>query len=173
MHIPLFFIYRRFIMQLLGVSFGEGNDKLGAVFTFSLPSKITCPGSSLWCRKKCYGTRYERLREKCRIAYERNLLLTKKPERFSGLMIGVIPRILSSFRIHVSGDFYCPEYIESWIKICSTFPNINFWAIHKIMERKIAYRSFRKAKGFTKCTAFRFNRSNHAASFPKLADCLY
>ena len=30
-------------MQLLGVSFGEGNDKLGAVFTFSLPSKITCP----------------------------------------------------------------------------------------------------------------------------------
>jgi hypothetical protein len=115
-------------MQLLGVSFGEGNEKLGSIFTFSLPSQITCPGSSQWCRKKCYGKRYERLRFKCRNAYERNFALSKTPEKFSRLMIGVIPRILSSFRIHVSGDFYCQEYIESWIKICSTFPTINFWA---------------------------------------------
>lgn len=115
-------------MQLLGVSFGEGNEKLGSVFTFSLPSKITCPGSSLWCTKKCYGARYERIREKCRSAYEKNLTLSKKTKKFSALMIGVIPRILSSFRIHVSGDFYSSEYVRSWINICSAFPRISFWA---------------------------------------------
>lgn len=115
-------------MKLLGVSFGEGNKKLGSVFTFSLPSKITCPGSSPWCQKKCYGTRYERRRVTCRNAYERNLTLSKMPKNFSDLMVGVIPRIITSFRIHVSGDFYCPEYVRSWIKICNSFPQIKFWA---------------------------------------------
>jgi len=31
-------------MHLFGLSLGEGNRKIGDVFSFSLPSGITCPG---------------------------------------------------------------------------------------------------------------------------------
>jgi len=112
---------------ILGVSFGEGNKKIGDVFTFSLPSKITCPGKSIWCQKYCNAARFERLRPSCNGAYERNLLLTKNQDRFTDLMIGILPRILPCFRIHVSGDFWSQEYINSWIKICNTFPQTKFW----------------------------------------------
>ena len=69
-------------MKLLGVSFGEGNMKVGEVFSFSLPSKVTCPGASPWCLKHCYAYRYERLRPSCQKAYKRNLALTKNPDTF-------------------------------------------------------------------------------------------
>lgn len=141
-------------MQLLGVSFGEGNEKLGEIFTFSLPSKITCPGSSKWCREKCYGKRYERRRLKCRNAYDRNLALSKTPEKFSGLMIGVIPRIITSFRIHVSGDFYSIEYIESWIKICSSFSNIQFWAYTRSWNVRTLIASLEKLRNLSNVQLF-------------------
>ena len=115
-------------MNLLGVSFGEGNMKVGDVFSFSLPSRVTCLGASPWCLKHCYAYRYERLRPSCRRAYRRNLALTRDPEKFVKTMIGVIPRILPCFRIHISGDFYSHFYIEAWERICSEFPQTKFWA---------------------------------------------
>jgi len=114
-------------MHLFGITFGEGNIKLGEVFTFSLPSVITCPGASIWCKKYCYSLSYERLRPTCRSAYEQNLLLAKDPKQFEKIIIGVLPRILPCMRIHVSGDFWSKEYIESWIKICLAFPQTKFW----------------------------------------------
>jgi len=114
-------------MRLFDVSFGEGNTKLGSVFTFSLPSFSTCPGASSWCRKHCYSMRYERLRPTCRSAYERNLLLAKNPKRFTKIIIGILLRILSCVRIHVSGDFWSPAYIDAWRQICIAFPQTKFW----------------------------------------------
>ena len=43
-------------MRLFGVSLGEGNAKVGDVYTFSLPSHATCPGASPWCLEHCYAT---------------------------------------------------------------------------------------------------------------------
>ena len=115
-------------MYLLGVSFGLGNPKVGEVFTFSLPSIITCPGASIWCKKYCYSLSYERLRPTCRSAYEQNLLLAKDSKQFEKTLIGILPRILPCMRIHVSGDFFDGNYIESWIKICNAFPQTKFWS---------------------------------------------
>jgi hypothetical protein len=115
-------------MKLFGITLGEGNQKVGEVFTFSLPSIISCPGASQWCKKHCNMTRLEKYRPACRKAYQQNYLITKNPEKFQETVIGVLPRILSCFRIHVSGDFYSKEYIHSWIKICQAFPNTRFWA---------------------------------------------
>ncbi len=123
-------------MRLLGVSFGIGNEKIGNIFSFSLPGKITCPGASEWCLKKCYGYRYEIRRPNCRSAYLMNLVLTEDSEQFTRMMIGIIPRIIPSFRIHVSGDFYNSEYILSWIKICMSFPEIKFWTYTRSWEVK-------------------------------------
>lgn len=114
-------------MRLFGVSLGEGNTKVGDVFTFSLPSHVTCPGASSWCREHCYAHRYERLRPGCLQAYERNLLLAQRPEEFVRVMTGILPRILPSMRIHVSGDFHTREYIDGWREICVAFPQTRFW----------------------------------------------
>lgn len=114
-------------MRLYGVSLGEGNAKVGEVFTFSLPSKTTCPGASAWCLKRCYAFRYEQRRPKCREAYEDNLVVARDPRKFTRTMIGILPRIMSSFRIHVSGDFMSRDYISSWVRICQAFPRTRFW----------------------------------------------
>ena len=63
-------------MQLTHIRLGNGNMKIGAVPTFSLPARLTCPGASPWCLSHCYALRVERLRPSCRMAYARNLLLT-------------------------------------------------------------------------------------------------
>jgi len=115
-------------MRLFGVSLGEGNIKIGEVFNFSLPSITTCPGASSWCLKYCYAHRYERLRPRCRKAYRRNLALAQKTETFVRTMIGVLPRIMPSFRVHVSGDFFSGSYVEAWMRICLEFPQSRFWA---------------------------------------------
>ena len=114
-------------MKLFGVSLGEGNTKVGEVFTFSLPSKTTCPGASSWCLKHCYAHRYEQIRPTCRNAYEANLDLANDPMEFERTMIGILPRIMEAFRIHVSGDFHVSTYIQSWWRICQAFPQTEFW----------------------------------------------
>jgi len=115
-------------MRLFGVSLGERNKKVGEVLNFSLPSIETCPGASSWCLKHCYGRRYEKLRPACLRAYERNLNLAKDTKRFAWTMIGILPRIVPCFRIHVSGDFYSSEYVDAWRQICREFPNVKFWS---------------------------------------------
>jgi len=115
-------------MRLFGVSLGEGNAKVGEVFTFSLPSHTTCPGASPWCLKHCYAYRYERLRPSCLRAYQRNLVLAQRTSEFVRVMTGVVPRILSCMRIHVSGDFHSAEYVDGWYRICAAFPQTRFWS---------------------------------------------
>jgi len=115
-------------MRLFGVSLGDGNTKIGDVYTFSLPARTTCPGASPWCLKHCYAHRYEQLRPVCRRAYQRNLALAQRPSEFVRLLTGVLPRILPCMRIHVSGDFHNVRYCESWRHICAAFPQTSFWA---------------------------------------------
>lgn len=115
-------------LRIFGIGLGTENKKLGSVFNFSLPSGITCPGQSEWCQSRCYASRYERRRPRCRTGYERNLAITKNEDRFAELMIGILPRILPCFRIHVAGDFHENSYVDSWITICKAFPQTKFWA---------------------------------------------
>lgn len=107
---------------------GKGNSKVGRIPTFSLPSRLTCPGASAWCIKHCYARRFERLRTLCRLGYSRNLVLTWDVERFISTMLKEIPPGLPCFRIHVSGDFYSPEYCQAWHNICLERPLVRFWA---------------------------------------------
>ena len=114
-------------MRLFGISLGEGNMKVGEVFTFSLPSKTTCPGATAWCLTHCYAWRYEQIRPACQKAYQSNLALATDTERFQRTMIGVLPRIMPSFRLHVSGDFFNADYCSAWFEICKAFPQTRFW----------------------------------------------
>jgi hypothetical protein len=104
-----------------------GNRKVGRVWTFSLPSVLTCPGATAWCRAHCYARRIERLRPNCRRAYGRNLSISLSSERFVERVLDDLPADATHVRIHVGGDFYDAAYIESWRRICLARPNTFFW----------------------------------------------
>ncbi len=105
----------------------EGNSKVGKVRTFSLPSFATCPGASAWCLRHCYASRIERIRPNCRKAYARNLALSLDPANFVRSMQKALPEDTHLVRIHVGGDFYCPEYVQAWEEICHARPLTRFW----------------------------------------------
>ena len=105
-----------------------GNTKVGRVWTFSLPSFVTCPGASTWCRQHCYAWRFERLRPNCGRAYVRNLALSLEPDLFVGHVLESLPEDAPLVRIHVGGDYYSVEYAEAWCSICKARPNTQFWS---------------------------------------------
>ena len=108
------------------ISIGKGNLKLGNIKNFSLPSGISCPGKSVWC-KNCYAEKYEKRYKNCLVAYGRNLKLSRQSS-FSNLVIGQLKSTKGfNVRIHPSGDFYSQEYINDWIKICKKLNDHNFW----------------------------------------------
>ena len=113
---------------VLKVCVGHGNSKVGNIPTFSLPSRLTCPGASPWCIEHCYARRIEQLRTLCRAGYSRNLVLTWDAERFISTMLKAIPPDLPCFRIHVCGDIYDREYSNSWQRICLQRPRVQFFA---------------------------------------------
>jgi hypothetical protein len=106
----------------------QGNTKVGKVWTFSLPGFVTCPGASAWCREHCYAGRFERLRPNCRRAYVRNLALSLEPDRFIRSVLDALPESAPFVRVHVGGDYYNPEYIAAWRRICAARPRTTFWA---------------------------------------------
>jgi Gene product 88 len=106
----------------------RGNTKVGRVWTFSLPSFLTCPGASAWCRQHCYAARFERIRGNCRRAYVRNLALSLEPERFVDSVLESLPEDAPLVRVHVGGDYYSIEYAAAWLTICETRPATSFWS---------------------------------------------
>lgn len=105
-----------------------GNSKVGEAWTFSLPSFVTCPGASPWCRKHCYAWRLEKLRPSCRRAYVRNLAISLEPKRFVPYVLDALPENATLVRIHVGGDYYAKEYCDAWYDICKTRPDTKFWS---------------------------------------------
>ncbi len=110
------------------VRISPGNQKLGAVATFSLPSETTCPGASEWCARRCYAKRVEKRWVHCVDAYAFNFLASLRPGAFVDSMLARIPPDLPAFRIHVAGDFYAAFYVEAWRRICRRRPQTRFWA---------------------------------------------
>ena len=104
-----------------------GNKKVGRIWTFSLPSVLTCPGASAWCREHCYARRMERFRPNCR-AYLRNLALTDNPDAFVRGTIESLPDDARFVRIHVGGDFHSTLYCNAWERICAGRADVSFWA---------------------------------------------
>ena len=104
----------------------KGNDKLGNIPSFSLPSIQTCPYSTSICRRLCYAAKLERIYPNVKKAYSHNLAASSDP-LFVQNMIKAIGKS-KVFRIHVSGDFYSVDYIQAWDVIISECPNTMFYA---------------------------------------------
>lgn len=93
---------------------------------FSIPAYKTCPGASEWCRKMCYASKGRFIFGMVKDAHERNFNEVES-EGFIAKILKEIPKS-GEFRIHVAGDFYSVNYIQMWIDICNSKPDIRFWA---------------------------------------------
>lgn len=102
---------------------GKGNTKLGPdVYTYSrLPGRIggTCPGSSMECEYICYAKRVIQTPPVWEV-WTRNSQTEDVPE--------TLPPGAKYIRIHVSGDFSSPNYIQQWIALVRRNPDVWFWA---------------------------------------------
>jgi len=113
--------------QAFATPLSLGNKKVGRVWTFSLPSLLTCPGASAWCRGHCYARRMEQFRPNCRLAYLRNLHITEDPVAFVRGTLESLPNGAQFVRIHVGGDFHTSHYSKAWVQICEARPDVSFW----------------------------------------------
>jgi len=98
--------------------YGRGNSKLGPnVFTYSKLPGPSCPGATE-CIKYCWAMR----------------LIQNKPiwdlwteNTVAGAQLPILPKTAKIVRIHVSGDFDSPEYVQSWIELCNREKDTTFW----------------------------------------------
>lgn len=103
----------------MNVKISNGNAKMGAIPSVSLPAGVTCR-SDCECGKKCYAKRLERMRPSVRQAYKHNYdLLNSDPNTY---WREVEASIMMSrfFRFHVSGDIPDATYFEHMVDIART-----------------------------------------------------
>ena len=106
----------------MNVKISNGNAKMGAIPSVSLPAGVTCR-SDCECSKKCYAKRLERMRPSVRQAYKHNYdLLNSDPNTY---WREVEASIMMSrfFRFHVSGDIPDNVYLAHMIDIAERNPH--------------------------------------------------
>ena len=114
------------------VKISQGNSKLGAIPSVSLPSIKTCRACA--CRDKCYAQKLERLRPAVRNAYQHNLeVLINEPETY---WREVEASVMMSrfFRFHVSGDIPSTEYLAKMIEVAKRNPHCEILCFTKKYE---------------------------------------
>lgn len=96
----------------------------------SITGKIICPFADK-CVKYCYAQKGAYSWSNVKPAFEKRYEITKQ-DNFIELMNKEIKRKKVDFlRVHDSGDFYSPSYIQKWFKIANQNPNVNFYAYTK------------------------------------------
>ena len=122
------------------------------VFEFNIPAGHACP-NALKCLVKadretgkmkngplqefrCYAAQSERF-PSARKARWRNFELIKAAKteaRIADLIRESLPKRASRIRIHGSGDFFNQKYFDAWLRVCSSNPDLLFWAFTKSVK---------------------------------------
>jgi Gene product 88 len=106
-----------------------GNSKLGpAIWSWSLPAVLTCPGRSDDCEAVCYARRGHFTSPVVGDRLARNLAFSMTPEFAPTLTAEIKPFDLPTVRIHVSGDFYDAAYAAAWLGIVKQCRRTRFYA---------------------------------------------
>lgn len=118
------------------IHISNGNSKMGAVPSFSLPCGISC---SLEARTTCYIDCYYRKHCEDRFTNVRKnardnfFSCVHWPEWVEEKLNSYFsdPDAPCLFRIHVGGDFFSACYLNMWIRITKKHPNTKFLAFTK------------------------------------------
>jgi hypothetical protein len=106
-----------------------GNRKLGeSIHAWSIPAIDTCPGRSSRCERHCYARsghfRYASVQQRL----EQNLDAALADAFERRIAKEVRRRRVHTLRIHVSGDFFSPEYTRKWVRIARCCTTTIFYA---------------------------------------------
>jgi hypothetical protein len=112
--------------------------------SFSLPAGESCPWAlydnvaqgvvgticgSCYAQKGRYVMPNVANAQAVRFSWVRTCLRTAEgTDAFVSTMVSAITDAGNSyFRVHDSGDFFCPAYVDAWARICAALPEVTFW----------------------------------------------
>jgi len=103
------------------------------VFNFGIPAyktsdgKVTCPFAGS-CVKFCYARKGAYIWSNVKPAFERRYKLTKDDNFIDIMVTEILKKKVDYVRVHDSGDFYSPKYLQKWIDIAKILPDVRFYA---------------------------------------------
>ncbi len=101
------------------------------LFEFNLPAVSTCPFADT-CKKICYADKGTFKYPVVQAKYHSNYELTKNKDLFIKVVQSeIIKKRIEYVRIHSSGDFYNLKYLNAWIEIARSNPNVIFYGYTK------------------------------------------
>lgn len=117
-------------MNQLKVSISNGNSKMGAIPSVSLPACITCNPAAP-CFKECYAIRIARRYKQTNAAYKRNLSILQNNAASYWMQVKTAAMFTTYFRYHVSGDIPNIEYFNNMVALAKELPGTKFLAFTK------------------------------------------
>lgn len=115
------------------VSISQGNNKMGAIKSVSLPPVITCKHCET-CARKCYAKRMAARRASVREAWQRNLDILNADRDAYFLQVKAAAMLERFFRFHVSGDIVDVDYLDRMCKLARECKGTQFLAFTKNYE---------------------------------------
>ncbi len=107
----------------------RGNGKLGeGIHAWSLPAVETCPGRSALCERVCYAREGRFRTHLLQDRLNENLDAALADEFVTRVAAEIRRRGIHTVRVHVSGDFFSPEYARKWVAIARRSPRTQFYA---------------------------------------------
>jgi hypothetical protein len=168
------------------------NTKIGKIPSFSISAIDSCPGKTTWCSKACYASKIERIYSCAKKSYENNFEIAQSSD-FVPMMKAELDKLVkkdtTTFRFHVSGDFFSVRYIYDWVKLVKAYPTITFfgythsWSVQNLLPHIGVLRSqpnvvlFASVDQSSTTTPPKHWRVAYAGDkqlnvYPKMIDCL-
>lgn len=136
-------------MELLTKNTKIAKTRSVRAYNFGIPAYrseagfATCPFAGL-CAKGCYAQAGAYKFSNVAQAFEKRLALTRKPAEFlQAILVELDRKRVERLRVHDSGDFYNPEYLQLWLDIAVARPHVQFYAYTK----SVAWVKDAQAKG--------------------------
>ncbi len=107
------------------------------VMNFGIPAfedpdtgKRTCPFAGA-CAKFCYAQKGAYAWSNVKPAFAWRYQQTKLDSFVDDMVEAIKKNKVEYLRVHDSGDYYSPEYINKWMKIAEKLPNVRFYSYTK------------------------------------------
>ena len=113
----------------------RGNSKLSkTIGCWSITPIKSCLNCEQ-CKKSCYALSPYRRWETVRQAWDKRFQLAKNNEHIGLINLQLKrTRKIKTVRIHVAGDFFSQDYVDSWIEIARANPLKKFYSYSKVFD---------------------------------------
>ena len=138
-----------------------GNSKLGkSMRMFNLPATQEVCGRQC---KGCYAASEERRWPTVSKARQMRYEAALQPDFVSRIKseLTALRTKPKYFRVHSSGEFFSQPYVDAWVRIASSFPDITFFAYTK-RKSTFNFKSLEALPNFILIDSFHFGRLNYA-----------